>query len=280
MIGLGSNRLSVCRRGGMSVTQAGKGGMEWLGVRMPSWSTPYSAQATAALKAQFPTQWPTIRDYGLAHPALVPFINEDPMLVCSLIPELGVIRWLVGDGASYVRTEWKANQNFRSVAKIRTMSSILTGGVFSCGQVYDASDTMLIARSGQYDAFFWNVGGEFVNTGSAQLRANTVYNIDMNKSRVIINGTQYNLSSRTFTSPYKFSVMSRNGAVPGNNMAYNEHWNYQSGNLVNHLVPFIGRTMGDGMIDLADMTFHENEGTGAFTSLLTQQDGVTPWSPS
>ena len=29
MIGLGSNRLTVCRRGGMSVTQAGRGGMEW-----------------------------------------------------------------------------------------------------------------------------------------------------------------------------------------------------------------------------------------------------------
>ena len=102
MIGLGSNRLTVCRRGGMSVTQAGRGGMEWLaGGRRPRWSGPYSAQATAALKAQFPTQWPTIRDYGFAHPALVPFINEDPMLVMSLIDGLGT-RWLVGDGNSWI----------------------------------------------------------------------------------------------------------------------------------------------------------------------------------
>ena len=98
MIGLGSNRLTLARRGGMSVTQAGRGGMEWLaGGRVPSWASPYSAQATAALKAQFPTQWPTIRDYGFAHPALVPFINEDPMMVCSLGLEVeGVtmpIRW-------------------------------------------------------------------------------------------------------------------------------------------------------------------------------------------
>ena len=102
MIGLGSNRLTVCRRGGMSVTQAGRGGMEWLaGGRVPSWASPYSAQATAALKAQFPTKWPTIRDYGFAHPALVPFINEDPMLVMSLIEGLGV-RKLVGDGVAYL----------------------------------------------------------------------------------------------------------------------------------------------------------------------------------
>ena len=80
MIGLGGNRLTVCRRGGMSVTQAGRGGMEWLaGGRSPLWASPYSAQATAALKAQFPTQWPTIRDYGFAHPEIVPFVNENPI---------------------------------------------------------------------------------------------------------------------------------------------------------------------------------------------------------
>ena len=84
MIGLGSNRLTVCRRGGMSVTQAGRGGMEWLaGGRMPSWASPYSAQATAALLAQFPTQWPTIRDYGVAHPEIVPYVNANPL--CAAI---------------------------------------------------------------------------------------------------------------------------------------------------------------------------------------------------
>ena len=92
MIGLGSNRLTVCRRGGMAITQAGRGGMEWLaGGRLPSWASPYSAAATAALKAAFTAaQWQTIRDYGFAHPALVPFINEDPMLVMSLIEGLGI----------------------------------------------------------------------------------------------------------------------------------------------------------------------------------------------
>lgn len=86
MIGLGSNRLSVCRRGGMSVTQAGRGGMEWLaGGRMPSWASPYSAQATAALKAQFPTQWPTIRDYGFAHPEIVPIVNKAPLTAPYII---------------------------------------------------------------------------------------------------------------------------------------------------------------------------------------------------
>ena len=102
MIGLGSNRLTVCRRGGMSVTQAGRGGMEWLaGGRKPSWASPYSAAATAALKAQFPTQWPTIKAYGFAHPEIVGYMNayapEDAKIAYSLVEGIGT-RWLVGDG--------------------------------------------------------------------------------------------------------------------------------------------------------------------------------------
>ena len=108
MIGLGSNRLTVCRRGGMSVTQAGRGGMEWLaGGRAPLWSSPYSAQATAALYAQFPTQWPTIRDYGFAHPEIVGYMNayapEDAKIAYSLVEGIGR-RYIYGDGTAYIDT--------------------------------------------------------------------------------------------------------------------------------------------------------------------------------
>lgn len=92
MIGLGSNRLTVCRRGGMSVTQAGRGGMEWLaGGRVPSWASPYSAQATQALKAQFPTQWPTIRDYGFAHPEIVPYADAVPLVFGNFFADAELI---------------------------------------------------------------------------------------------------------------------------------------------------------------------------------------------
>ena len=89
MIGLGSNRLTVCRRGGMSVTQAGRGGMEWLaGGRMPSWASPYSAQATAAIIKAFPSTFPTMLQYGKDNPDIVPYVNENPMIVeyCVLYP--------------------------------------------------------------------------------------------------------------------------------------------------------------------------------------------------
>ena len=117
MIGLGSNRLTCCRRGGMGIANIGGGGM-WVE------RSPYSAQATAALKAQFPTQWPTIRDYGFAHPEIVPFINEDPMLVMSLIEGLGIRRLIPASGA-YVKTTviaTTAKLSFDCVADIRGMT--------------------------------------------------------------------------------------------------------------------------------------------------------------
>lgn len=113
MIGLGSNRMSVCRRGGMSVTQAGRGGMEWLlGFRAPSWASPYSVPATAALKAAFPTQWPTIRDYGFAHPEIVPYVNQYPMIAASLA---GVARCVMTtNGEAYFNTGIK-NSNAKRI---------------------------------------------------------------------------------------------------------------------------------------------------------------------
>ena len=123
MIGLGSNRLTVCRRGGMSVTQAGRGGMEWLaGGRMPSWASPYSAQATAALQAQFPTQWPTIRDYGFAHPEIVGYMNayapEDAKIAYSLVEGIGV-RYLVGNQGKYFKLGIKPSEDMSLKLAVR-----------------------------------------------------------------------------------------------------------------------------------------------------------------
>ena len=136
MIGLGSNRLTVCRRGGMSVTQAGRGGMEWLaGGRGVS---PYSAQATAALKAAFTAaQWQTIRDYGVAHPEIVGYMNayapEDAKIAYSLVPGLGT-RQIAGNGTSYLVTNVKSSSALIYEADIAPYivsgsATIISGGI-------------------------------------------------------------------------------------------------------------------------------------------------------
>ena len=173
MIGLGSNRLTVCRRGGMSVTQAGRGGMEWLaGGRLPSWASPYSAQATAALLAQFPTQWPTIRDYGFAHPEIVGYMNayapEDAKIAYSLVPTLNVIRSIKSLGSAWFDTglqnesndveyycEWKEYRNSASWSLFGSTGASSTPGRWSAVW-YHPSATEMYSATGNTDGLLRN----------------------------------------------------------------------------------------------------------------------------
>ena len=219
MIGLGSNRLTVCRRGGMSVTQAGRGGMEWLaGFRAPSWASPYSAAATAALKAQFSAeQWPTIRDYGFAHPEIVGYMNayapEDAKIAYSLVPTLGVIRKITPIGNAYLKTGYKANGNtgfyidFYSVANT---SMCIFGGRTAHNNL---SYAMTPYREGSLNGQFYYAG----NLGKV------MYNAEIyNNNRCIVKydaathkftnaaGTEISTSAQTFTIDYDIYLFADN----------------------------------------------------------------------
>ena len=120
MIGLGSNRLTCCRRGGMSVRQIGSGGMRLV-------ASPYSAQATAALKDAFTAaQWATIRDYGFAHPEIVGYMNayapEDAKIAYSLVEGIGT-RWIQGDSNAYILTDIIPTNATTSYIKFSCQSS-------------------------------------------------------------------------------------------------------------------------------------------------------------
>ena len=84
-------RETIRRRGGLELTSRVVGGLWVVGERTQT--SPYNAAATAALKAQFPTQWPTIRDYGYAHPEIVGYMNayatEDAKIAYSLVEGIG-----------------------------------------------------------------------------------------------------------------------------------------------------------------------------------------------
>ena len=154
MIGLGSNRLTVCRRGGMSVTQAGKGGMEWLAGNGLRERTPYSAQATAALKAQFPTQWPTIRDYGFAHPEIVPYVNQYPVGFGDIIANYQMCEYAESmrtNGLGYFIIDYYLNNNSAIDATFsgKTMSDnrdMLFGAHTGAAAREQPQDSPVIAR--------------------------------------------------------------------------------------------------------------------------------------
>ena len=110
MIRLDGNNLAAFRGAGVAGTVQSVAGCELFGAaRWPSWANPYlpySKAAGEALVAQFPTQWATIRDYGFSHPEIVGYMNayapEDAKIAYSLVPTLGVIRWLNATGAQFI----------------------------------------------------------------------------------------------------------------------------------------------------------------------------------
>ena len=275
MIGLGSNRLTVCRRGGMSVTQAGRGGMEWLaGVRYPDWATPYSAQATAALKAQFPTQWPTIRDYGFAHPEIVGYMNayapEDAKIAYSLVEGIGE-RWVAGDGYAYIDTGYKAIADTSMDIQFLWPGSINT----RYASLIECDGGGLEYGVNHWNSFYWNYGGYMSFSGIA---ANTKFYIETRRNVLTLykNGSVVT----TATRPERTGTTTTNGTLPlfawrrsGSVMTdyiTNAHiWFlrfYEGETLLHYYIPF-KRTGGEcGMIDLITGTFHGNvRGHGSFT---------------
>lgn len=284
MIGLGSNRLTVCRRGGMRVTQAGRGGMEWLaGGRLPRWATPYSAQATAALLAQFPTQWPTIRDYGFAHPEIVGYMNayapEDAKIAYSLVEGIGT-RWLVGDGTAYIdtlyvhksttaanitykcdtRRNWACLFGYRNVSYSANAYNFWNGwssavhcysrtGNEKAGTVAFEADAKYHAETSGLVAKIYKNGAlseTITSTGKNNGGLGTWFLFSCNKAGSAT-GKQTECTTQAFISDFEI---------------------LESGEMIKHFVPF-KRNGAMGMIDLLTGTFYGNaNSSGSFTESI------------
>ena len=298
MIGLGSQYLTAAGFGRYRITAASLGNLDLLG----TWRWLTQATQQAILAAFGDDGWAVINATnaylnGIAAQgqagrdkatALAALLNEDPMMVCSLGLEVeGVtmpIRWLVGDGVAYAITDYMPSYKFKAVSKLKSMASLPTGSPFAAANNYDERDGFLFARSGQYAAWYWTVGGVFVNDGRATLAVNTKYDVEITRSGIKINGTTYAISgSASFSPTRKFVVMGReNGTSIGNNVGLQEHLNYEEDVLVQHIIPCKNKNGNDyGILDLVTMQWFGNSaGSGAFAIAYTLQDGVTPWTPS
>lgn len=267
MIGLGSNRLTVCRRGGMSVTQAGRGGMEWLGVRDPSLATPYSAQATAALKAQFPTQWLTIRDYGFAHPALVEYVNAHPIGWGRFIAYYQECEYIQCTG-----TQWIQTQIAGGVHDI-TMDVIVTG--------HTTSDGYSVPWFGQsldsYSMGYFYYGGYYYYTGPGGYYSKHFSQDELLSLRIIEDGNKAYLYSNGVLIYENNHSITDGGTVVlmrsyNNNPSRKVYSRLKQKTIIGtcagadvYVIPCYHKTNGTiGMYDVVNDKFYENSGTGTF----------------
>ena len=264
MIGLGSNRLTVCRRGGMSVTQAGLGGMEWLaGGRGPSWASPYSAQATAALKDAFTAaQWQTIRDYGFAHPEDVEIVNqvatsiyfaEDKYILYSFI-DLGIIRGLVTDGSAYIQLQVRYNTHYTYEL---LFANTATGGWVFGGNVGIAGSGYGLA------AAQWRNGDKYVIIPTLP----TDYTkIVADKDGIKVGDNYYALPSQSSESQSdNIRLFWGSGSSASKIGKYGRYRiKDKTGVVILDLVPFIHENK-NGLLDWLTGTFYQNAGSGSFT---------------
>ena len=279
MIGLGSNRLSVCRRGGMSVTQAGRGGMEWLaGGRMPSWSSPYSAQATAALKAQFPTQWPTIRDYGVSHPEIVGYMNayapEDAKIAYSLVPTLNVRRYLVGDGKVWFETGITTEYTKMSFEVGAALTRALSGEYEMFGNYSGSNQGITAGHYNTNRAFMYASGGNS-NVVVSDLQAYHLYKFVIDANNGIFStecdGTVANISKAYNLYARNATIKFMDGQTFNLNKGFYKftHFDMTYGdNGHKHYIPFLHEDGNDTipcMLELISGTIAYNQGSGTPT---------------
>ena len=231
----------------------------------------YSLAATQALKAAFPQYWTAIRDYGYAHPQLVPFINEDPMLVCSLV-EVGKTRWLVNDGVSYINTGFIPNTN----SSVECEYQVITHGgganaILGCRNVR-GKDEFMIWIYNDYITRGWGATGQ--RTVATGVNVSLPHEIGMGNGWFLYDGTRSTQPSGAFTGAIPCYLFCCNTlGAPDSQRSKKAQISYAifGGDTQLHLLPFT-RNGENGMLDILSGTFHPNANTeGTFTIELTDK---------
>ena len=223
--------------------------------------------------------------------ALAGFINEDPMMVCSLgLEPSGMsipmpIRWIVGDGNSYIKTGIVLTRDavISEALAIYTHTSNTNNSIFGA---YLASSAYYVVSS--WDAkYFIARGGSSQYTQNIQVNVEKLFRIEYlnGKRTAYIDGTMYGQDTGSTFTTLAMYLMARNNS--GNAdllskhkaayikfMAADETPNYW-------FVPYIVGTNGlaadkvstgvaqaagaKGMLDIVNCIFYPNAGTGQFT---------------
>ena len=211
---------------------------------------------------------------------LLQFINEDPMMVCSLGLEVeGVtmpIRWLVGDGNSWIDSGVLLDGHDKIEFEFRDMQmKDSQQALFGLRQTGVGDISLRQSKYASNYIYDW-----YYSSGTAS----TYTTLNVTGAKVTIDGGVAKIATNTitrttlnlgFTNTFWLFALNANGSV-GIPAIFSMNHFIDEGKC--NLVPFVSQTR-DGMIDLVNMEFHPNQGTGHFTDAYTLPDG-TPWTPS
>lgn len=272
MIGLGSQYLTAAGFGRYRITAASLGNLDLL---RAGWLTYATVQAI--LGAFWDDGWAVINATnaylnGIAASdrdkatALAGFINEDPMMVCSLgLEPQGVtmpIRWLekIGTGNTMTFVGYRQNNNTHYVIDLLMTSWRSWVNVFGSGSGGSSNCWCLECLSGEKSNWDLYVINRVV--GGIAISANVEHVIDAIPRKLIIDETTINTNTNTITQ----AVSNNTTLIPGN---IDGKWrSIKVGDVgsEHEFVPFLLKDGQNETAELLDLTESMSTGEKVFAS--------------
>lgn len=287
MIGKGAQYLTAAGFGRYRITAASLGSLDllgtwrWLnGVTQRAIMAAFGADGAAVIVAtnEYLNGIAAQGQAGMAKAtALAGFLNtyavEDAHIVYSLIPTLGVRRWLGTNDGAHIDTGFKATDYAHSYLYEVIWKTAQSSGGSIIGTIANNAGFGQIYVNGSISQLWGGVGN--TNTSlNASLALDTEYtdsvkfDFDAGKVTRITDGVSqtntHNISTRPSTSAFLYAYNNGGSPAQKTKCSFAEVKLYGDDVLVKWFVPFI-RNNVNGMLDLIGGTFYANAGSGSFT---------------
>ena len=203
---------------------------------------------------------------------LAMFINEDPLLVTSLV-ETSKTRWLVGDGVSYINTGFIPNTNSSVECEYQVITH--SGGanaILGCRNVRGIDEFMIWIYN-DYITRGWGATGQ--PTVAIGVNVSLPHEIGMGNGWFLYDGIRSTQPSGAFTGAIPCYLFCCNTlGEPDSQRSKKAQISYAifGGDTQAHFIPHLRPNGEAGMLDIISGTFHPNANTaGAFTIAITDK---------
>ena len=213
---------------------------------------------------------------------LAMFINEDPLLVCSLV-ETSKTRWLVNSGGAKVSApnvvikygdsiflKWKG------LTALSATQDVVMIGIFTCGSWSGTSNIHIAHQHKQWGnkqvRYGFLTSGDCYQNPTHEYTVDKVYDCLFGKAVAKVNGVSLNAKALGTidcdgTTATMLLCSEETSAAMTDVIIKNE-----AGDIKYHFAPCSTKEQGSGMLDIISGTFYPNANTeGAFTIAITDK---------
>ena len=261
MIAHNGKQVTIAMRNRKPISLIARNGKAMFGEYV-NWQDAYiDAAAKAAIIAEYGlVVWQDTKAYAKAHPAIVPFINQDPHLACSISTNSNKERWLVGDGKAYIQVPVSISTSDTITTIVKSMESAST---FQC--LFSTSPSPAFRLWVSNSKCVCTING----TESSQINFNGRGKFEYNGESWSVNGVIVNTYKGTHVIADSFCLYNLSSSASRQPFSAMSEFNVKD---KLHLLPCLYNNQA-GMVDVISGTFHPNANTsGQFTIAVTDKE--------